>query len=141
MITFDEKKLYVFVYGSLKNGFYNHHVLEGAEFITNLTLSRRFGFAMVDVGAYPALVMNDEHKTQILGEVYKINEKIFDRLDGLEGYPEYYSRLLLTGEIEKMLGADSKCWVYYWNHFVESPHTKWVETGEWQEKPRRRSMI
>jgi gamma-glutamylaminecyclotransferase len=76
----------VFVYGSLKKGFYNHGLLSESTFIDNaMTLPK---YTMYDLGGYPAIVeMGD---TPIFGEVYEVNDIV--RLDRLEGHPKWYRR-------------------------------------------------
>ena len=53
-------------------------------------------FTLVNLGAYPAVI--DRGTTAIHGELYRISESTFSSLDKLEGYPEYYSRILIPTE-------------------------------------------
>lgn len=78
----------VFVYGTLRTGGSNHHLLSGA---------RRLGdhvtdpaYRMLDVGPYPGVVTGGE--TAIRGEVYEVGPEGFRRLDALEDYPRSYTR-------------------------------------------------
>lgn len=91
----------VFVYGSLKSGYFNHHLLSNAEFISpHITEAE---FTLIDLGRYPAVLCNGT--TSIQGEIYSINKTIFLALDKLEGYPEYYDRILINTQF-------GKAWMY-----------------------------
>lgn len=86
----------IFVYGTLKRGFYNHDRIlghnEGAEFLgSGLTKPT---FTMLDMGPYPGVVEGGE--TAIKGEVYRVDEATLTRLDALEGHPSFYRRTPIT---------------------------------------------
>ena len=84
-----DNKYYVFVYGSLKNGFENSHYLKSAEFIGEaISLNPEFKMYSVHDG-YPALTKGNEF---VKGEIYSINDLILRNLDILEGYPNFYNR-------------------------------------------------
>lgn len=93
----------VFVYGTLKQGHYNHSVMERAmgEFISEDSIADGM-FTMWDLGAYPALELSSlAHTSVIHGEVYEVPEEGIPVLDRLEGYPNLYNRMeveLLSGE-------------------------------------------
>ena len=89
----------VFVYGTLKSGYYNHRVLRSAKFIE--TTVKQVPFRMVSLGAFPALVP-DNSKHDMTGEVYEVDADTMEDLDRLEGFPTFYSRTQIDG-----------CWVYY----------------------------
>ncbi|MES9821043.1 MAG: gamma-glutamylcyclotransferase family protein [Candidatus Thiodiazotropha sp.] len=81
----------VFVYGTLRQGEVNHHLLSGAEFCgEHMT---RPQYRMLNLGAYPGVV--DGGSTAIVGEIYRIDKKQFVHLDRLEAYPVLYNRKLI----------------------------------------------
>lgn len=92
----------IFVYGTLKKGFENHHFLDGAKFIGNATTKEKYPMVNV-VKAYPYMI-NQKGKGKIIkGEAYQIDDKILSHLDMLEGYPEHYDRdkiALIVEDIE-----------------------------------------
>lgn len=101
----------IFVYGSLKRGFHNHWQLEESTFFdTALTLRKEW--LMFSMGSYPALVRVPNGAGDVItGEIYKVNDETFKRLDRLEWYPHHYSRekvLILSDN-----GYLMECWVYY----------------------------
>lgn len=85
----------LFIYGTLKKGFENHHFLNGAKFIGNATTQEKYPMVNV-VKAYPYLINQKGQGKIIKGEAYQIDEKILGHLDMLEGYPEHYDRDEIT---------------------------------------------
>ncbi len=80
---------HVFVYGSLKKGFGNHHLLNDSEFLGEAeTCDSRF--EMVSLGGFPGVY--DEGNDKIKGEIYLINQNTLTKLDRLESEGTFYSR-------------------------------------------------
>ena len=79
--------MYIFVYGSLKKGFSNHHRMENSEFICSTRTLEEF--AMVDLDMFPG-VIKDKKVSCIQGEVYNLNTNTLEQIDIYEG--EWYSR-------------------------------------------------
>ena len=90
--------MFIFIYGSLKQGFGNHRVLQelGLEFVGNGITSEAV-FDLVDLGAFPGLVKGEFH---VAGEVYEVSEDIENAalriLDRFEGTPSFYRRATIT---------------------------------------------
>lgn len=85
------KKIRVFVYGTLKQGYGNHSALEGATFLGRATVTAPV--RLVDLGWYPGLVRTrDEVRTTVGGEVYEIDNDTLATLDLIEGHPSFYCR-------------------------------------------------
>lgn len=116
----------VMVYGTLKKGNPNHN-----NYIKD---SEHLGYArikayMLDVGYYPALVLANDGPWAY-GEVYRVDNKVLERLDRLEGVPNHYVRVpiytLLCGP----------CWVYVYpfDRLTGSP-AGWnvIDTGRWYQ--------
>lgn len=78
----------VFVYGTLRTGEPNHHLLDGLQ-STDRILTEP-SFELVDLGAYPAMV--DGGDTAVVGEVYRVDADLLATLDRLEGHPHFYER-------------------------------------------------
>ncbi|WP_087026652.1 gamma-glutamylcyclotransferase family protein [Thaumasiovibrio subtropicus] len=114
----------VFVYGTLRQGEVNHFWLDGAAFIGKGTLS--CGWALLDLGPYPA-VMADASITQpLVGEVYRINDAILAKLDELEEYPTLYGREI----VETQYGP---AWLYYYQH-IDEDQKRVIRSGDWCER-------
>lgn len=104
----------VFVYGSLKRGGSNHHLLAGASFEGEAAVE---GLEMWDTGrGFPACAPGDG---TVEGEVYRVDEATLAAVDRLEGVPDFYERRERDG-----------MWVYVWS---DDPEPGWepVPGGEW----------
>lgn len=107
--------MYIFVYGTLKEGFHNHYLLEDAEFICEATTKEKY--PMVNTEEYfPYLLNKKGEGHNIQGEVYRINKAILAMLDVLEGYPEHYTRE--TIEVLSK-GITLKALVYFLNEELD----------------------
>lgn len=105
----------VFVYGTLKEGHGNNHILKenGVAFLSKAYTYD--DYLLVENGI-PYMLDIEEHglKTQVQGELYFImNETVMDELDLLEGHPILYhrTRILVVDED----GDVHKCWAYIGN--------------------------
>lgn len=76
----------LFVYGTLKKGGYNHHLLKDAKFLGEATI---FG-KLYSMGSFPAMKEDGEQTSAVHGEVYEVDG--FTKLDRLEGHPHLYKR-------------------------------------------------
>ena len=82
----------VFVYGSLLSGEANHRLLARARRVGEARTAP--GFALHDLGAYPAMVAGGARA--VAGQVYDVDAKTLARLDVLEGHPRYYRRAAIA---------------------------------------------
>nr|WP_256438930.1 gamma-glutamylcyclotransferase family protein [Synechococcus sp. CCY 9618] len=90
----------VFVYGTLKRGFCNHHWLAGCSFEGEAAIE---GLVLHDLGPFPMAIPGGG---AVWGEVFRLMGEALARLDRLEGYPRLYDRL-------PMALADGRwAWVY-----------------------------
>lgn len=95
----------VFVYGTLKRGRGNHVILDSSPYLgAAITCD---DFALGDAGvpyAFPEDVVPKEYHGSILhpiiGELYRMDsERVAERLDALEGYPQYYYRRITDVQV------------------------------------------
>jgi len=70
----------LFVYGSLRRGRSNHRELSNATFLEETRTTR--SYALVRIGAYPALVAGTE---SVSGELYAVDDALLEELDAFEG--------------------------------------------------------
>jgi gamma-glutamylcyclotransferase (GGCT)/AIG2-like uncharacterized protein YtfP len=82
------QRVRLFVYGTLKRGFAREDLMAGAVFEGSATTQR--GYALHDLGAYPALVSAVDGA--VLGEVYRVDPEHLEQLDRYEGCPDLYRR-------------------------------------------------
>lgn len=112
----------LFVYGTLKQGFYNHNVIEqsNGKFIGKGVTEP--SFTMFSLGAYPGVYLGGT--MSLKGEVYQVDS--LDRTDWLEGYPEFYNRIVIPVTVgEKEILAT----IYYIKGEIN--HRGIIEDGEW----------
>jgi len=118
--------MYVFVYGTLKQGFHNHYLLENAEFVCEVTTKEKY--PMVNTEEYfPYLLDVSGVGHNIKGEVYRIDNVILAMLDVLEGYPEHYTRKTI-----KVLnqGIEINTIVYFLNEELDYSKFELLENFE-----------
>jgi len=99
----------VFVYGTLKRGWRNHRLLEGATFLGTAVTRRRY--RMLCVGFPVVLATSPKPEVQlgcVTGELYEVDEAILAQLDRLEGNGRMYqrTRVSLRGPRGRFLAAD-----------------------------------
>jgi gamma-glutamylcyclotransferase (GGCT)/AIG2-like uncharacterized protein YtfP len=93
------------VYGSLKKGRYNHHLLETAKFLGNTTVRG----TLYSMGSYPALV--EEGDNSYPAEVYEVDDEFYTRIRGMELGAGYKEVEVNCGELVGML--EYSAIVYY----------------------------
>lgn len=81
----------VFVFGTLRRGGSNHHLLEGSELLWEGPTEPVF--EMVDLGDYPGAI--EGGRTALSGELYAVSDTTLAALDELEGVPDHFQRISL----------------------------------------------
>jgi gamma-glutamylcyclotransferase (GGCT)/AIG2-like uncharacterized protein YtfP len=81
----------VFVYGTLKSGFRNHHLLKGGEFFGGAATVPTY--QMIENG-FPVIMQDPEGKP-VAGEIYSVDDETLARLDQLEREGSSYDRKLI----------------------------------------------
>jgi gamma-glutamylcyclotransferase (GGCT)/AIG2-like uncharacterized protein YtfP len=127
---------HVFVYGTLKRGFPNHHVMERAG---GRLVSDNVEMAYVRLhnvgGAYPALVEDLASPAKyVKGELWRVQDLApLDRLEGYDPRDEegsLYRRDTHTVRINGKTPIIRMAWTYFWNR--EHDDLPIVESGEWK---------
>lgn len=95
-----EKKL-IGVYGSLRQGMYNHRILapkiETGDVTYIKTNTYKLPYKMVAYSSYPALIPEkDGLVNNIDMEIYAVDDDTYRRIEILEGYPSFYNKATLT---------------------------------------------
>ena len=76
----------LFVYGTLKRGYSNHHHLAGQRFVG---LARTTpGFRLYDLGGYPGIAPKSDDREGVVGEVWSVDAAALEELDRFEGVHE-----------------------------------------------------
>lgn len=101
----------IFVYGTLKQGFGNHHYLQSATFVG-------CGYTKIKYSLYVEgipFVVKDNPTSHIFGEVYLVDDLALHRLDSLEGHPDWYRReqvaVILT---DRPIQTEDMAWLYFY---------------------------
>ena len=122
---------WVFVYGTLKEGFGNHHVMRNAGGIKYGNGYTSDQATMWSMGGFPGIAFDDgegdEYPTaHIHGEVYSVEN--MRPLDTLEGYPHFYDRKVVG--IETSFGT-----IYAWIYYLKKEDidvNNLILSGEWE---------
>jgi len=112
----------VAVYGSLKQGFPNARLLKDQEFVGNVHTAPTYTLHAVGKG-FPAL--NPIGDTAVFCEIYDVDDFCLQRLDHLEGHPDFYKR----EQIETELG---RVWIYFGKGQLLEGEV--ITSGNWQTK-------
>jgi len=101
----------LFIYGTLKKSQERHKTIKSAIFIANVKTAKKYPFYLSDF-YYPILfnVENIDKCVTVEGELYEIDEKVFEQLNILEGVPNLYNSY--TIEVEDTQGKKYKCLCY-----------------------------
>lgn len=94
----------VFVYGTLRRGYYNHELLKSSEYLGDYHTG--LGYTKIQGPGFPFLV-KDPDGEGCLGEVYNVTSLTLEMLDRLESHPDFYVRSLITVD-----GMEGKTKVY-----------------------------
>jgi len=109
----------VFVYGTLKRGFWNHRLLETSRFLGSEMIRGR----MHSLGGYPAIALVG--RKPVHGELYAVDDVTMARLDRLEGCPSFYQRARVR------MSSGGHAWVYVMDE-SELGDREVVESGRWE---------
>ena len=125
------KKKLVFVYGSLKKNFDNHHIIEKAKYKCKAKTVKRFDMFEENCANYPYLLKRTTVKSHnIKGELYEIyRDDILNELDRFEDAPNYYERHTIKVKIYD--GTIKKADAYFMKeHKIpknKEPLEEWIE--------------
>lgn len=122
---------YVFVYGTLRHGEVNHHLLKDSK---TVTISARAIGRLVDTGlGYPALILRGE--SYVLGELYEVDNDTLIVLDELEGYfgpgdgRNDYERVNISVETDRY---NLLAWTYVFLENSNNQDYETIDEGDWK---------
>lgn len=117
-----ESKHLVFVYGTLRRGHRNNHLLKDANSYGVGTTEA--SYSMYLISGYP-YVTSSEARYPIVGELYAVDDDTLKVLDRMEGHPRYYERRetnIIVGE-ERFVA-----WMYF-----KDPQGILMQSGDYNE--------
>lgn len=115
----------VFVYGTLMSGEANHYLVEDCEYLGPADI---FGFALHDLGAYPA-VKYTERPSTVTGELVTCDADTLEQLDILEQLGNLYNRAVTNVFMDN--GSVRKAYVYVYRNEVTDDSRVPVELQPW----------
>lgn len=113
-----------FVYGTLKRGFGNNRLLDGAKYIGKAITPPEY--TMVSLGGFPGVIHSGQ--TVVSGEIWEVDDPMQTlRVDRLEGHPNFYRREEVP--VQTADGVEN-AWIYLLPDTYLKTH-KQVVSGEW----------
>ncbi len=106
-------KTLLFLYGTLKSGQRNHHLIAGQVFRGPAETCPFYRLYQLDW--CPALKLDDTNGLAVKGELWEVDEVILHKLDLFEGTPDWYRR----DEIAIRDCFDT-VWAYFHNQEIPS---------------------
>lgn len=98
----------VFVYGTLRRGFCNHHALGDSAFCGPARTAEAYGLSVADGIPYLTAA---EARYAVVGEVYRVDARTLAVLDELEEHPHVYERRLAPVVMDA--GGTRPAWIYF----------------------------
>ena len=120
----------IFVYGTLRKGQWNHHLLDRSKFLGVAKTKLRYAL----YGSGVPFLSRTRAIVKVTGEVYSVDDATLRRLDQLEGHPDMYKRE--QAEVVLEAGTELIAWIY----FCDTPRGNLIASGDFLQRtpPRRR---
>jgi len=99
----------VFVYGTLRAGFWNRFLLGGAKRAGRGRTSERFALY---VGRLPYAIRSEEVH-QVVGDLYEVDSRTLTDIDNYKGHPDWYRREMVEVTLED--GTVHSAWMYFYH--------------------------
>lgn len=127
-----ENKHFVFVYGTLKSDGHNNPLLSenGAQLISSKAWTAE-GYCLVTDGCLPYLIEMKSFEGEVFGELWLVNDSCLEKLDRLEGHPNWYERKGIRVHVDEKLSYACKTYIMP----IESLFRyEAIEGGVWKNK-------
>ena len=110
-------------------GYSNHRLVRS--YLTDIKAAKTQGL-LYNLGSFPGMKRGDD---QVIGELIINNQdyqqEVLDRLDTLEGHPDFYHREKV--EVEELeTGQKHKAWIYIYNSDTLDK-SQLINSGDWKE--------
>lgn len=125
----------VFVYGTLKRGFPNHHYISGARFLAEATTIDAYPLVVGGTWFTPYLIPEKGGGHRVKGELWDVPDAMMPALDDLESthLPNGYRRHRIP-----VLPVDASEPVEAWTYFRERRHIAIIHTRDLDDYQDRR---
>lgn len=127
------KETLFFIYGSLREGQYNHGMIKDyAELISKTAVIK--GFALYSLGSYPCVIKSQETDI-VVGEIFKIpNDEIIKRIHQMEIYAGYKFIKTVGHDLDSK--KNFNVFVYeYRNANLDSINK--IDSGDWSKEMKK----
>lgn len=84
LINENTSKNFIFVYGSLRQGLHNFSIIERSKGSKFYSYGLIDGYRMFSLGSYPAITKTDLPNMKVFGEIWVVNDKVFDYINDME---------------------------------------------------------
>ncbi|HEV3385679.1 MAG TPA: gamma-glutamylcyclotransferase family protein [Gemmata sp.] len=98
----------LFVYGTLKRGLRNNHLIADQEFLGEFQTEPRY--RVIDLGPHPGLVVDEANGLAVRGELWSVSEDCLGELDAFEEVPGPFIRTEV-----KIAAREDAAQAYFWN--------------------------
>ena len=128
----------VFVYGTLKRGFPNHHYMTGATFIAEARTVDAYPLVVGGTWFTPYLIPEKDEGHRVKGEIWDVPEHMMPALDRLESVhlPNGYRRTVIPVMLD---GSDERSEA--WTYFRERRHIALIHTSPLDDYQDRRYKV
>jgi gamma-glutamylcyclotransferase (GGCT)/AIG2-like uncharacterized protein YtfP len=123
-----KKKL--FAYGSMKKGFMNEWRLKAQIFIGNATTVEKYTMHPSESFRFPYAVEKIQEYL-LHGELYEINDELWDTIDLFEGTPKHYYRKEIEATCK---GEKHKAYIYFRSENNPHPCAYDIHTHTWTKE-------
>ncbi|KAH8023488.1 hypothetical protein HPB51_014737 [Rhipicephalus microplus] len=120
---------HVFVYGTLKTGEPNNHVMKDPEngkatLIGNAVTVKKWPLVIASSYNIPYLLRCEGKGHSISGELYSVDDKMLSMLDDFESHPKYYLRTeedieLTSKSNDEKTKKRLRAWIYFLKDYRE----------------------
>ncbi|MGE0765981.1 MAG: gamma-glutamylcyclotransferase [Hyphomicrobiaceae bacterium] len=125
----------IFVYGTLKRGFPNHHYMRGATYVGDARTVDAYPLVVGGVWFTPYLIPEKGDGHRVKGEVWDVPDHMMPALDKLESVhlPNGYRRQIIAAVLD---GASEA--VDAWTYFRQRQHIPIIHTDAMDDYQDRR---
>ncbi len=113
----------VFVYGTLRKGQVNSHLLHVCQFLGRAKTKAKYALYAREI---PFLSRTKE-VSPVVGEVYAVDDNTLERLDELEKHPRWYRREKAEIILEER-AMEMTAWIYFCD--VQEGELELIESGD-----------
>jgi gamma-glutamylcyclotransferase (GGCT)/AIG2-like uncharacterized protein YtfP len=101
----------LFVYGTLKRGLSNHHLIADQQFLGQALTEP--SYRVIDLGQHPGLVVDEARGLAVRGELWAVSNSCLAALDEFEEVPGPFIRADVS-----ISNGQGSAQAYFWNRVI-----------------------